>query len=177
MQRNVGNWERVASIAAGAALVALAMKSRRYRSLAASTGAGFLGRGLTGFCPVNYAVGRGRRLDDTRYALSGPRGVNVEQSITIARRPEELFEFWRDLSNLPQFMTHVERVDVIDGRRSHWVVEGPAGTHVEWDAEVINEIRPQLLAWRSLPGADVVSLFGEAPESMLRTDIDMKSVV
>jgi uncharacterized membrane protein len=157
MQRNVSHWERLASLAAGAALVGLAARSRRWRSLTASTGAGLIGRGLTGFCPVNYAVGRGRALDDTRQALSGARGVNVDERITIARRPEEVFEFWRDFANLPRFLSHLERIDIIDGRRSHWVVQGPAGMHVEWDAEVINEIRPDLLAWRSLPGADVAS--------------------
>lgn len=206
MQRNVNNWERVASLAAGAALIGLAARSRRWRSIAASSGAGLIGRGLTGFCPVNYAIGRGRAIDDTRHALSGARGVNVDERITIARRPEEVFEFWRDLANLPRFLSHLERIDVIDGRRSHWVVQGPAGMHVEWDAELINEIRPDLLAWRSLPGADVASagsvqfrplgpsetelrvrmqyappagragaavarLLGDAPESMLRTDL------
>lgn len=157
MQRNVNNWERIVSLAAGAALIGLAARSRRWRSIAASSGAGLIGRGLTGFCPVNYAIGRGRTLDDTRNALSGARGVNVDERITIARRPEEVFEFWRDLANLPRFLSHLERIDVIDRRRSHWVVQGPAGMHVEWDAELINEIRPDLLAWRSLPGADVAS--------------------
>ena len=157
MQRNVDNWERVVSLVAGTALISLAARSRRWRSLAAPAGAGLIGRGLTGFCPVNYAIGRGRALDDTRTALSGARGVNVDERITIARRAEEVFEFWRDLANLPRFLSHLERVDVIDGRHSHWVVEGPAGMHVEWDAELINEIRPDLLAWKSLPGADVAS--------------------
>lgn len=206
MQRNVDTWERVLSLAAGALLIGVAARSRRWRSLAASSGAGLIGRGLTGFCPVNHALGRGRTLDDTRHALSGERGVNVDERITIARRPEEIFEFWRDLANLPRFLTHLERIDVIDGRHSHWVVQGPAGMNVEWDAEVINEIRPDLIAWRSLPGADVASagsvqfrrmgpgqtelrvrmqysppagragaavarFLGDAPESMLRTDL------
>jgi len=157
MQRNVDTWERVVSLAAGAALIGLAARSRRWRSIAASSGAGLIGRGLTGYCPVNHAIGRGRTVDDSRNALSGARGVNVDERITIARRPEEVFEFWRDLANLPRFLSHLERVDVIDGRRSHWVVQGPAGMHVEWDAELINEIRPDLLAWKSLPGADVAS--------------------
>jgi uncharacterized membrane protein len=206
MRRNVNNWERVASLVFGAGLVALGMRSRRWRGIATSSGVGLIGRGLTGYCPVNQAVGRGRTLDDTRSSLSGNRGVNVEESVTIARRPEEVFEFWRDLSNLPRFLSHLERVDILDGRRSHWVVQGPAGMHVEWDAELINEIRPDLIAWRSLPGADVASagsvqfrpsgpgetelrvrmqyappagrtgaaiarLLGDAPESMLRTDL------
>ena len=28
---------------------------------------------------------------------------------------------------------------------------------MEWDAEIINDVEDQLIAWRSLPGSDVVS--------------------
>lgn len=157
MQKNVNDWERVASVAAGVALLALAAKSRRYRSSAQMTGLGLVARGVAGICPMNSALGRRRRSDDPKVALSGSRGVRVAHSITIARRPEELFEFWRDLRNLATFMPHIKRVDVLGNGRSHWVVRGPAGVNVEWDAEIINEIRPELLSWRSLPGSDVVS--------------------
>lgn len=63
MQRNIDTWERVLSLAAGALLIGVAARSHRWRSLAASSGAGLIGRGLTGFCPVNYAIGRGLRPD------------------------------------------------------------------------------------------------------------------
>jgi uncharacterized membrane protein len=36
-------------------------------------------------------------------------------------------------------------------------MEGPAGTRFEWDAEIINDIKPELIAWRSLPGSDIAS--------------------
>lgn len=156
MRTNVGNWERALSISAGVALIAAATRSRRLRSSLGTTGIGLLARGLTGLCPVNAALGRGRH-ESTRQSLGGSRGIRVEDHIVIARRPEEVFEFWRDLTNLPRFMPHLERVDVLDGRRSHWVARGPAGVSVEWDAEVINEIRPNLIAWQSLPGSTVAS--------------------
>jgi uncharacterized membrane protein len=115
-----------------------------------------IARGVSGFCPVNKVAGRTLDRDDTRRALGGPRGIHVQQSITIERPVHEVYRHWRDFSNLAAFMRHVERVDVIDQRRSHWVVRGPAGT-VEWDAEIVNEIEPELIGWRSLPGADVAS--------------------
>jgi uncharacterized membrane protein len=52
-------------------------------------------------------------------------------------------------------MDHLESVTVIDETRSHWVAKAPAGTKVEWDASIHNEIEDELIAWRSLPGADV----------------------
>jgi len=160
--RNVNDWERVASMAAGAMLVAYGMRRHQEGdegklNSAAATGLGLMARGITGFCPVNAATGRHRRRDDSREALSGARGIRVEESVTINRAPAELYRFWRNLGNLPLFMKTIERVDVIDGCRSHWVARGPANMRVEWDAEVINEIEPDLIGWRSLPGSDVAS--------------------
>jgi uncharacterized membrane protein len=50
---------------------------------------------------------------------------------------------------------HIVRVECTSGRRSHWVVKGPLGTTLEWDAEIINEVENHLIGWQSLPGADV----------------------
>ncbi len=52
-------------------------------------------------------------------------------------------------------MDNVESVEVRDSRRSHWVVRGPAGTKVEWDAEIINEVPNELIAWRSIEGSQI----------------------
>jgi uncharacterized membrane protein len=52
-------------------------------------------------------------------------------------------------------MTHLESVVPLGGQRSHWVAKGPAGRRIEWEAEVINDITNELIAWRSLAGADV----------------------
>ena len=60
-----------------------------------------------------------------------------------------------EAENLPRFMDHLETVTVLDEERSHWVAKGPAGTKVEWDAVIHNEIPNQLIAWRSLEGSEV----------------------
>jgi uncharacterized membrane protein len=157
MRTNVQTWERAVSIGAGALLLYAAVRQPRHRRWAAPAGAGLLARGVSGFCPVNQITGRTRDRDYTKRALGGRRGIHVHQSITIDRPVHEVYRHWRDFSNLAAFMQHVERVDVIDQQRSHWVVRGPAGRTVEWDAEIVNEIEPELIGWRSLPGADVAS--------------------
>ncbi|HWA15410.1 MAG TPA: SRPBCC family protein [Gemmatimonadales bacterium] len=90
----------------------------------------------------------------------------MRKTVTIRRPMEELFEVWQDLERLPEFMEHVQSVTRRDGR-SHWVVEAPAGRVVEWDAEWMVE-RPNMIAWRSLPGSDIQHegevLFSPAPE-------------
>lgn len=82
-------------------------------------------------------------------------GVHVEKSITVNRSAEECYRFWRDFENFPLFMKHLESVQTLEGNRSHWKAKAPAGTSVEWDAEVTVDQPGQLLAWRSLEGADV----------------------
>jgi uncharacterized membrane protein len=59
------------------------------------------------------------------------------------------------LTNLPRFMSHLERVEPLDERRSRWTARAPAGMRVQWEAETVEERPNELLAWRSLPGADI----------------------
>ena len=92
----------------------------------------------------------------TRTALGGERGVHVRESVRLEVPVADVYRFWRRLENLPRFMTHLDRVTETPDGRSHWVAAGPAGLAVEWDAEIINEVENKVLAWRSLPGSDVV---------------------
>jgi len=79
----------------------------------------------------------------------------VQKSLVINHSPEELYRFWHNFENLPRFMYHLESVQPTGDRRSHWVVKGPAGTMVEWDAEITEDRPNELIAWRSLEGSDV----------------------
>jgi uncharacterized membrane protein len=79
----------------------------------------------------------------------------VARAVTIDRQPEELYAFWRKFSNLAQIMQDIERIDVIDEMRSHWVVKGPAGQEVEWDSIVTEDVPNRRIAWRADEGADI----------------------
>jgi uncharacterized membrane protein len=83
------------------------------------------------------------------------RAVHVRKAITINRPAEDLYAFWRDFHNLPRFMRHLESVQVIDERRSHWKAKVPLGRTVEWDAEITEDRPNERIAWRSLEGADL----------------------
>jgi uncharacterized membrane protein len=160
LSRNMEGWEQTVSILAGVALVAVAIKRHRPFGGAATAGAGLLLRGASGYCPVNAAIGRrprGRRRDDTRAALGGPRGIHLRESITIARPPAEVFAAWHDPATLARLMPHVERIETTGAGRTHWVMRGPAGVTLEWDAETIADVEPERIAWRTLPGAAVAS--------------------
>lgn len=99
---------------------------------------------------LTAARGQGRTL---------PRdeAIRIGKSVTVNRPVEECYRFWRSLENLPRFMDHLESVRVIDAHRSHWVARGPVGSRIEWDAELINDVENEVIAWRSLAGSAVDS--------------------
>jgi uncharacterized membrane protein len=75
--------------------------------------------------------------------------------VRLEKPVDEVYRFWRRLENLPRFMTSLARVEDLGHGRSRWVATGPAGSEVEWDAEIINEVENKVIAWRSLPGSQV----------------------
>jgi uncharacterized membrane protein len=158
--RNISGLEKWVSIAAGAGLAAYGLSRLRSNGwLWTGLGGLLLRRGVTGHCDIYEALGVDTSLagSDTRKALGGSRGVNVLESVTINRRISEMYRFWRNLENLPQFMRHLASVEKITDTISRWRAKGPAGVTVEWEAEVYNEIPDQLIAWRSLEGSSVIS--------------------
>ena len=83
------------------------------------------------------------------------RDIHVRKTYTINRQPDAVYGFWRKLENLPQFMKHLESVELIGERRSRWRAKGPAGFKVEWEAELIDDRPNERIAWRSLEGSTV----------------------
>jgi uncharacterized membrane protein len=79
----------------------------------------------------------------------------VGRTVSINRPRRELYDFWRDFRNLPLFMENIEDVTVVNGNRSHWVVSGPAGSDLEWDSEITEDIPGEVIAWRTVTGASV----------------------
>ena len=77
------------------------------------------------------------------------------RAVTIGKPRQEVFAFFRDFENLSRFMENIERIDVLDDKRSHWVVKAPAGHGVEWDSTLTEEESGRLLAWTTGPDAEV----------------------
>jgi uncharacterized membrane protein len=156
---NLSTTERAASALAGVACVIFGLRRRSVGgAMLMAGGSVLIARGASGFCPAHawagVAAANGR---DTRSALGGAGGIRVAESVTIQKNAEELYRFWRNLENLPRFMSHLTSVTESDGGRSHWVAQAPAGTSVEWDAEIIQDLPNEMLAWRTVKHADVIS--------------------
>jgi uncharacterized membrane protein len=154
---NVGNTERLISGLAGAALLAMTLRTKRLRPVLFPLATGLIAKAFTGHSAKRALKGlrRGEERDSPVASVGRGQGIKVEQSVTINRPVVEVYRFWRNFENLPRFMDHLESVAVIDETRSHWVAKGPAGTRIEWDAVIHNELDDELIAWRSLPGSEV----------------------
>ncbi|AKH17635.1 SRPBCC family protein [Deinococcus soli (ex Cha et al. 2016)] len=140
---------RMISGAAGGALLLLGLRKRGVLGLGMAAVGGYLAyRAATGNDPVMAAAG-----------LSGnataAKPIFVEHSVVIDRPAQAVYDFWRKLENLPQIMSHLESVTTLDEKRSRWVAKAPLGTHVEWEAEIVNDKPGQRIGWHSLPGATV----------------------
>jgi len=158
---NVGDTERVASVIGGGLLVLYGLTEKGLGSIALPLIGGMLAyRGLTGHCSVysslgvNTAENRGPAT-----AIPAGHGYKVEETVTVDRPADDLYMMWRQLDRLPEFMQNVKQVQMLGHNRSRWVVNGPLGAPVEWEAEIINERPGELIAWKSAEGS-VVSTAG-----------------
>jgi uncharacterized membrane protein len=122
---------RRSPLAAAAGVVGLALAAR------SSGGSGSVVSNLLG-----SGSGRGKRIE-------------VEKSIRVDAAPDEVYDMWTHYENFPRFMSHVVEVRDMGKRRSHWTVQGPAGTQFEFDSVLTEQTRNRRLAWRSEPGAQV----------------------
>lgn len=185
--RNVNGVERLVSLAAGGALAAYALRRKDWTALGLGVvGGALIERGISGHCAVYDALGVTSAADDAHGHLphhaeggltrqhggsatvDAKRAIKIERAFTINdRTPQELYAYWRKLENLPRIFRHLERVTEADARRSHWVAKAPLGTHVAWDAEIVNDVPGELIAWRSVAGSQIPNAgavnFREAP--------------
>lgn len=91
----------------------------------------------------------------SRAAVPSGSGKKIVRACTIRRDPSGLFQFWRNLENLPRFSSHILAVTCRSDKESHWKVRGPGKTDVEWDAVIINEHPNELIAWETTGDAEI----------------------
>jgi uncharacterized membrane protein len=147
---NIDQGERGVSIAAGSYLLYKGVKNL-YRHpllglLGTAAGGFLLLRGATGVCPLYKKLGR-----DT----TDPEAINITERITVNAPKASVYSFWRDLSNLPKFMTHLKSVEE-HGSQSHWVANTPGQVvALSWNAEITREEEGSYIGWQSVEGSMV----------------------
>jgi len=161
--RNVGDMQRMVSAVLGGGLLITGLPKRSWAGAGLSAvGAALLHRGISGYCAVFDAMGIDTHDDGPstnalgRRKVETARATKIRRTIEVNRPPSELYRFWRSFVNLPQVMSHVDSIQIVNDRLSHWRVKTlPGAPAVEWDAEIINDVENERIGWRSLNGADV----------------------
>jgi len=149
VHRNVDWPERYASLAFGINMIYGGMKdifnSPARNFLTTMAGGYLVYRGLTGNCPLYTSWGKNG---------TNPLNINIKTAFIVDRPRQEVFDFWRQLENLPRFMSHLKQVTELDDKRSHWeaTLPGNVGT-VKWDAEIVKEEDSFLIGWHSIPNS------------------------
>lgn len=139
----------------GLAMLRSAVRSRRKKPERLWIAAGMV-VGVTAL-DVLGAVQARRRSGGATGRTTSDQPIAVIETISVNRPIAEVFAFWRNFENLPQFMANLESVKVTGERQSHWRAKGPAGTSVEWDADIVDEQTDRLISWQSRSGADVAN--------------------
>ncbi len=148
---NVGTGERIASVVGGTALGVYAATNFNTvgGKIAGIASILLLKRGTTGYCEVNNAVGRNT-------AHRKAQAMEVRATHTINKSRDEVFAFWRNFQNLPTFMKHIEKVEVLDDVRSKWTATLPGGLgSITWEAVIDDEEQNTYISWSSLPGSAI----------------------
>jgi uncharacterized membrane protein len=148
---------------AGAALLVYGLRRRD----AVGAGIGTLGAGLI----AGGVTKRGLRSRGAR----SRRGIESRRSFRVGVPRERVFDFWTQVGNFPQFMSNVREVHDMGFGRSHWVVTGPGGVPVEWDA-VVTVVRPhERIEWTTVPGSAIehsgIVRFRPDPAGGTRVDV------
>ena len=154
---NVSEPERWLSAIGGSALAVYGLERGTLGGLAlAAVGGSLVYRGLTGHCPCYASLGVSTaEPKPAATSVRAGHGVKIEKTFTINRPREEVYRFWRNFENLPGIMRHLRSVETKSDQLSHWVANGPLGITVEWDAEIHNEEKNRLIAWRSLADSEI----------------------
>jgi uncharacterized membrane protein len=84
---------------------------------------------------------------------AGKRAIDVQKGINIDAPVEHVFELWAHYQNFPHVMSNVRDIKNLGDGRSRWIMAGPAGTTVEWDAVSTSYTPREVLAWGIEPDA------------------------
>ncbi len=148
---------QAASLLVSAGALAVALKRGGASGLALGALGGWLAyRATTGEGP-GLPAGGGEMARSLDRGLSvrhtGP--LHLKTNVTINRSPEDLYQFWRDFTRLPQILNSITDIQPAGADRTRWTAKTPAGNTLNWEAELIEDVPNERISWRSLEGSTI----------------------
>src|SRR5215213_4277064 len=102
---------------------------------------------------VVSAAGRQGLIGSALPGVDRRRAVDIQKTLYIEAPIDQVYAFWSNYENFPLFMSHVREVEDRGKGRSHWIVSGPGGVPIEWNASLTQQTPNEVIAWRSEAGS------------------------
>lgn len=145
---NTTSFERIAQVAGG--LILLGNGLRRGSFFRTAVGGYLAYRGIAG----NRSFAE--LCEWTNEKIATGKALNIRVSMVINRPRHDVYDAWRNLSNLPIFMEHLVQVNEEDELVSDWEMRIPGGLGtLRWKAEIIKERDGEMIAWKSVEGSEL----------------------
>ena len=100
----------------------------------------------------------------------------VQESLEVQAPVEDVFRYWSNFENFPNFMSNVEEVRMTGGDTSHWKVKGPLGKTVQFEAKTTEMDPGRGIGWNTIEGDVMTSgeaRFEEVTPGRTRVDVTM----
>jgi uncharacterized membrane protein len=141
---NVGSSERLLSAAAGSFLVINTLTSDKFSLLKLFAGGYLLYRGISGNCPLYTVAGKPSVIPS--------ENINIRLQMFVAKPRESVYRAWRNLENLPLFMSHITEVKPIFDNITEWTAKLNGNPiPLKWRATIVRDVPEHEITWRSLP--------------------------
>ncbi len=101
----------------------------------------------------------------------------ITGSIEVEAPVAQVYEYWRNLENLPSFMKNIEEVRSTGPDTTHWVVKGPLGYRAEFDARTTQDEQNSAIGWNTVDGDVQTSgqiRFQEMTPNRTKVEVQMK---
>ena len=79
----------------------------------------------------------------------------AENTVIVSAPVSEVYERWTHFDRFNEFMDNIKSVEMTSPKTSHWVVKGPLGTSVKFDADTTMMEPNKRIAWNSRDGGDI----------------------
>jgi uncharacterized membrane protein len=153
---NLNDKERWASGLGGGALVIAGLRRGGWLgALVALAGGALVSRGVSGHCAVKARLGKTPQERQLAREHGWHSAAASSHRVVIQRPIAHVYAFCREFRNLPQFMQHVRSVEILNDRHSHWTIETPLGTALEWDTVITEDVPNSRIAWESTSASPV----------------------
>jgi hypothetical protein len=97
----------------------------------------------------------------------------IEKCIEVEAPLRTVYNQWTQFEKFPAFMEGVEQVDQLDEKHLHWIAK-IAGTRKEWDAEIVEQVPDERIAWKSTTGAPNSGVVHFRPTDDSRTIVTLR---